>query len=182
MIFHNPFMFAPSARKQEKKPLDVGFVVDSSSDISGANWNHINNFLLAMVDGIDNVSPAPSGTRFGLISFSDSPRVFFKFNTLTGSRLNVGEVKKLVRNTPRQAGTSRRFDRALQSAERELYSTAGGHRTNARKVYHSFFFFFFNSYLTSVFHHTYLSMYFTAGSILITFIFYSHHSPYVALP
>ncbi|XP_031572994.1 collagen alpha-6(VI) chain-like [Actinia tenebrosa] len=122
------------ARKEETKPLDVGFVVDSSSDISGANWNHILNFLLAMVDGIDNVSPAPSGTRFGLISFSTSPQVFFKFNTLAGSRLNIGEVKKRVRNTPRQAGAVRRFDRALQSADQELFSTAGGHRTNAQKI------------------------------------------------
>jgi hypothetical protein len=129
----NVFCYLP-ARKEERKPLDVGFLVDSSSDISGANWNHIINFLVAMVDGIDNVSPAPSGTRFGLISFASSPLLFFKFNALTGARLNVEEVKKLVRNTPRQPGSSRRFDHALQSAERELFSNAGGARVNAQKV------------------------------------------------
>jgi len=122
------------APRLEDIPLDIAFAVDSSEDISAANWNLILQYLLAMVDGIGNVSPSARGTRFGAVSYATAPVVGFKFNALSGPQLNAGEVKQLIQSLPRQKGTDRRIDLAIQAVDRDLFSTAGGARSGARKV------------------------------------------------
>lgn len=126
------------------KPMDIAFAVDSSDDISSQNWQYIIQFLQAMVDGIGNVNPFSTGTRFGLVSYANAPVVGFKFNTLSGSKINAVEVKKLIGMAPRQQGNERRMDLAIQTVVKDLFSDAGGSRTNSRRVK---LFYFHDNYL-----------------------------------
>ena len=114
--------------------LDVGIVLDSSTDVSTSNWQRIIAFVRAFVGRFPNVSPTADGTRFGLISYARKPAVHFNFRTLEGSKLNAGQVQALVSQTPREPGLGRRIDLALQMAERKLFSNLGGTREGAKKV------------------------------------------------
>lgn len=81
-----------------------------------------------------NISPDAGGTRFGMISYAASPNVVFRFNTLEGSKLNAGGVTALAAKAPRQPGTPRRIDNAINRVGSELFSAKGGTRPNAKKV------------------------------------------------
>lgn len=127
-----------SAPRLEDMPLDIAFAVDSSEDISAANWRLILQFMSGIVDGIGNISPGARGTRYGVVSYATAPVVAFKFNALSGASMNAGEVRKLIQSTPRQKGTNRRIDLAIQGVQRDLFSSAAGARSGARKVWTCF--------------------------------------------
>ena len=116
------------------KALDVGLVVDSSSDIPAQDWKRIILFLRGVVRGINKVSSDPNSNRFGLISYASQPTVVFRFNTLQGNKLNTEAVAGLLDNLPRGSGV-RRIDLALQRAARDLFSAKGGQRQQSRKVW-----------------------------------------------
>lgn len=80
------------------------------------------------------MSSDADGTRFGLISFSQEPVVHFNFRTLEGNRLTPTAVQRLIETAPRQRGTKRRIDAALELAEKDLFSEKGGARKNAKRV------------------------------------------------
>lgn len=118
----------------EKGALDVGILLDSSEDISSANWNRITSFTKYLIGTFPKISSSPDGTRFGLITYSRDPAVHFNFRTLQGNRLTRGNVQKLIESAPRRPGTKRRTDSALELAETDLFSTKGGARIGAKRV------------------------------------------------
>lgn len=115
-------------------PLDIALAVDSSPDISTQNWGFITTYVRNLINAVGNVSPEAGGTRFGMISYAAQPNVVFRFNTLAGNKLNAKEVTALAAKAPRQPGTTRRIDFAINSAGTDLFSAKGGTRPNAKKV------------------------------------------------
>lgn len=104
--------------------MDTTFVIDSSLCDDLRNWESLLNFVQALVSFF-NVSP--SGGRIALISFSSDAKVDLKFNTLSGSGLNSVQVNRLVGNLQCRIGL-RRIDKALDLAEKEVFSPDGGVR------------------------------------------------------
>lgn len=86
------------------------------------------NFIQTLVNFFD-VSPA--GGRIALLQYSTNANVVLKFNTLTGSLLNGAEVVRKVGRLQCQEGL-RRSDKALEHADKEILTSAGGMRNISR--------------------------------------------------
>lgn len=86
------------------------------------------NFIQTLVNFFD-VSPA--GGRIALLQYSTNANVVLKFNTLTGSLLNGAEVVRKVGRLHCQEGL-RRIDKALELADKEILTSAGGMRNISR--------------------------------------------------
>lgn len=86
------------------------------------------NFIQTLVNFFD-VSPA--GGRIALLQYSTNANVVLKFNTLTGRLLNGAEVVRKVGRLQCQEGL-RRIDKALELADKEILTSAGGTRNISR--------------------------------------------------
>ena len=104
--------------------MDTTFIIDSSVCDSDSNWNRLLYFVQTLVSFF-NVSP--SGGRIALITYDTDARVALKFNTLAESLLNAAEVNRRVGLLQCQGGF-RRIDKALELAEKEVLTPAGGMR------------------------------------------------------
>lgn len=109
--------------------MDTTFVIDSSVCDDADNWNSVLNFVKTLVRYFD-VS-VPIG-RIALVTFSTDAQIVLKFNTLTGNVLNGEEVNRRVGLLKCQNG-SRRIDKALDLACKDVVTTEGGLR-NVSKV------------------------------------------------
>ena len=110
--------------------MDTTFIIDSSLCDSDSNWNRL---LYSVQTFVTFFNVSPSGGRIALISFSTDANVVLKFNTLTGSLLNGEEVNKRVGLLKCQGG-SRRIDKALDLADKEVLTPAGGMRDISRVI------------------------------------------------
>ena len=110
--------------------MDTTFIIDSSVCDNSGNWNRLLYFVQTLVNFF-NVSP--SGGRIALVTFNSDAKVVLKFNTLSGSLLNSTEVNKLVSSLQCQVGL-RRIDKALEVADKEVLTTAGGMRDISRVI------------------------------------------------
>ena len=108
--------------------MDTTFIIDSSDCDDRSNWNRLLYFVQTLVTYF-NMSP--SGGRIALIQFSTGANVVLKFSTLTGSLLNYEEVNRRVGLLQCQGGF-RRIDKALDLAEKEVLTPAGGVRDISR--------------------------------------------------
>lgn len=113
--------------------LDVGLVVDSSSDLPDQYWQSIVMFLKKVIKGINQVSSDPNSNRFGLISYASQPDVVLRFNTLKGDQLTTEAVTAMIDKITRGTG-DRRVDLALTTAGNDLFSDKGGQRSHSTKV------------------------------------------------
>ena len=86
------------------------------------------NFIQTLVNFFD-VSPA--GGRIALLQYSTNANVVLKFNTLTGRLLDGAEVVRKVGRLQCQEGL-RRIDKALELADKEILTSAGGMRNISR--------------------------------------------------
>ena len=110
--------------------MDTTFIIDLSVCDDSGNWNRLLYFVKTLVSFF-NVSP--SGGRIALITFNSDAKVVLKFNTLSGSRLNSTEVNRVVSSLQCQSGL-RRIDKALELADKEVLTTAGGMRDISRVI------------------------------------------------
>ena len=108
--------------------MDTTFIIDSSVCDESGNWNRLLKFVQTLVTFF-NVSP--SGGRIALIPYGTGANVVLKFNTLTGSLLNGEEVNRRVSLLQCQRGF-RRIDKALDLADKEVLTSAGGMRDISR--------------------------------------------------
>ena len=115
-------------------PMDTTFVIDSSVCDDPDNWNRVLKFVKTLVTFFDVSKPVG---RIALIPFSTDAEVVLKFNTLTGSLLNGEEVNRRVGLLQCQGG-SRRIDKALDLADREVLIPAAGMRGVSRVNYLEF--------------------------------------------
>lgn len=113
-----------------RKAADVAFIVDSSGSIGKTNWERTKRFLKRIVSKLD---VGPSTTHIATISYSTNPQVALRFNSLSGSRLNVNEVNKVLEKLPWQRGFTY-IDKALEQAAQSVFTTAAGMRSNVPKV------------------------------------------------
>ena len=112
------------------KAADVAFIVDSSGSIGKTNWERTKRFLMRIVSKLDI---GPTTTHIATISYSTNPEIVLRFNSLSGSRLNVNEVVKVLDGLPWQRGFTY-IDKALEQAAERLFITAAGMRPNVPKV------------------------------------------------
>ena len=68
------------------KAADVAFIVDSSASIGKTNWERTKRFLMRIISKLDI---GPRATHIAIISYSTNPEIVLRFNSLSGSRLNV---------------------------------------------------------------------------------------------
>lgn len=111
--------------------VDVAFLVDSSGSISRREWKLLLDFVKSVVNKL-NVSS--SGSHVALISYASHAVVELRFNTLTGDKLNPVEINKMVDRIRHHKGSTY-MDRALQLADKEIFSERGGMRKAVRKVW-----------------------------------------------
>ena len=108
--------------------MDTTFIIDSSVCDDANNWNRVLKFVQTLVTYFD---VSASVGRIALIPFSTDATVVLKFNTLTGNLLNGEEVNRRVGLLQCQGG-SRRIDKALDLADKEVLTQAGGMRDVSR--------------------------------------------------
>ena len=117
------------------RPLDIGFVVDSSNNVGSANWNRLLSFAK---DAVKSFRPSWYGNRIGFISYGDNANVDFNFNTLQDDQLNPARIRGIIDSVRYQPRGGRRINLALNVAYRDLFSERGGYRPNARQVLNFF--------------------------------------------
>ena len=110
--------------------MDTTFIIDSSVCDNSSNWNRLLYFVQTLVNFFD---VSPSGGRIALVTFNSDAKVVLKFNTLSGSLLNSTEVNRRVSSLQCQGGL-RRIDKALELADKEVLTTAGGMRDISRVI------------------------------------------------
>ena len=108
--------------------MDTTFIIDASVCDDPGNWNRVLKFVQTLVTFFD---VSPSVGRIALIPFGTDATVVLKFNTLTGNLLNGKEVNRRVGLLQCQGG-SRRIDKALDLADKEVLTLAGGMRGVSR--------------------------------------------------
>lgn len=108
--------------------MDTTFIIDSSGSVGRRNWIRLLSFVQSLVS-LFGVSP--SGTHVAFIPFSTDAKVVLKFNTLTGSLLNVAEANRQVSLLRWQRGFTR-IDKAMELADKEVLTYAAGMRNVPR--------------------------------------------------
>lgn len=101
--------------------MDVALAIDSSSDISDADFNQVKSFTAHLIHSLAN---AENAIRFGLMQYSQQAKTlvsFLRITTETTLKSIVEKMQKLPEN-------SRRVDIALATMSTEIFSLAGGMR------------------------------------------------------
>lgn len=110
--------------------VDIGFVVESSDNVSPQMWR---NFKDIVKKTVDRYHVAPRSANVGMISYGNKSFEVFNFNTLPDEILNNYEVKRLVDRATLIRG-SPRLDRGLQMASGSLFTEEKGMRRWVPKV------------------------------------------------
>ena len=94
------------------------------------NITQISTFTTSIIDELDI---SPSGVRVALITYGENAKIALKFNDLQDKQDSRDELKRFISTLPAMSGTPR-IDRALQAAERKLFTTEAGSRPGVPKV------------------------------------------------
>lgn len=113
-----------------KKVLDIAFVVDASDSIGRANWFLKKQFIKRI---LSSFRIRQDGVRVALVIYSSEAEVILKFNTLKGRDLNEDQVSKKIELMEWRKGFTF-IDKALQLADKEIFVTSAGMRTDVQKV------------------------------------------------
>lgn len=108
--------------------VDVALVLDyaTTPDII----KQVSNFTNSIIDGLDI---SPGGAHVSLITYGANATIVFAFNELQGPLLNKDAVKSLVDTASPMTGKPR-IDKALQLADKTLFTAEGGTRPGVPKV------------------------------------------------
>ena len=90
----------------------------------------LRTFISSIIDGLDI---SPSGVHVGFITYGANATIVFPFNDLEGPRLTKNSVKSLVDIAAPKPGRPR-IDKALQLADKKLFTAEGGARPGVPKV------------------------------------------------
>ena len=119
------FFFLPLA---PSTGADVAIVLDYAT--TPDNITQISTFTTSIIDELDI---SPSGVRVALITYGENAKIALKFNDLQDKQDSRDELKRFISTLPAMSGTPR-IDRALQAAERKLFTTEAGSRPGVPKV------------------------------------------------
>ncbi|XP_048581312.1 uncharacterized protein LOC5512067 isoform X7 [Nematostella vectensis] len=120
----------PKLEQKCNSTLDLGFIIDASGSIRNHQWPHIIDFVKSTVDGFEILE---SVTHVGAISYSTTPVLEFRFNTLKGGKLTSANVKTLLNRVRHQRGYTF-ADKALTLANQQLFTKKAGMRIAVKKV------------------------------------------------
>ena len=82
---------------------------------------------------MDEFEVSDTGTHVALIEYSTDASIQLKFNTFTGGALNAVNIKRKIQSVPHTRGFTY-IDKALDLANREVFSEANGMRKDVAKV------------------------------------------------
>lgn len=89
------------------RPLDIGLIVDASSNIRGINFQRLRNFLKHIVASF---SVSPRVTQFGMVEYNTKPRKLFDFNRFTSKATLMKVMGRIpFMNGKAKLGTALRF-------------------------------------------------------------------------
>ena len=94
----------------------MGFVIDASGSMGLDKFSREKNFLKLVSRRFVDSSPV---TRLGLISFSDTAKLFADF--VEFERMGIDQFQKILDELPYQGGRTR-IDRALMAASQHLFT------------------------------------------------------------
>ena len=94
----------------------MGFVIDASGSMGLDKFSREKNFLKLVSRRFVDSSP---DTRLGLISFSDTAKLFADF--VEFERMGIDQFQKILDELPYQGGRTR-IDRALMAASQDLFT------------------------------------------------------------
>lgn len=106
---------------------DYAFVIDGSGSIHPRDFTKLKKFVK---DVVEYLLIGPEETHVGLIEYSTTASLQLPFNELYDS----DSIKRRVDRVEHKRGLTR-IDLALRVASEQLFTTQGGMRSNARKVY-----------------------------------------------
>ena len=105
--------------------MDIAFIVDSSSSVTGSNFYEVINYIADMLENAD----VDSGhIRAALITFGKSIQLRFSFDD--GSYTNLDELTEIILETDYDMGESM-ISQAIGQAQQTF---GNSERTEARKV------------------------------------------------
>lgn len=111
-------------------PLDFALIVDTSGSISRRNFKRLLDFIEEMMDGFDI---SEDGTHIAIVEYSTNPSVQVMFDDFSGAALNAANLKRKVRKIPHTRGKTY-IDKALEMANRDVFTAEGGMRPDVLKV------------------------------------------------
>ena len=115
-----------SSDKECRSVVDIAFIIDSSGSIGRRNWEKMKRFVKSLISKLD---VSNSGTRIAVIAYSTNAEVVMRFSDFQGTY----EVNSGVDGMRYQRGYTY-TDKALQLADRDVFQTSNGMRSNVPKV------------------------------------------------
>ena len=107
---------------------DVAIILDYAT--TPDNITQISAFATSIIDELDI---SPSGVHVALITYGENARIVLTFNELQDKQDSRDKLKRLISTLQPMSGTPR-IDRALQAAEKKLFTTEAGSRPGVPKV------------------------------------------------
>lgn len=99
----------------------VLFVIDSSAEVTASNFGQEKEFIKSLISQL-NIYPADSGSRVGIMVYSDGPTMVLDFQ----NQESKPSLETIIDNLPHLRG-ARRIDRALKAATDALKDVDADH-------------------------------------------------------
>ena len=109
-------------------PMDIGIIIDRSGSIGKANFDKAKKFIVSLVRKLKISS---HGTRIGIIPYNSIAQLSVRFSDV--QHQTPVAMTNLINRIPYTSGNTR-TDRALELANSQLFSSAGGDRSNRKNV------------------------------------------------
>lgn len=100
---------------------DIVFLVDGSDYVGRSNFPYVRDFLINVVNQVD---VRPDRVQFGLIQFSDQPKIEFYLNTFNNRDSIVNRISQISL----RGGTVLNTAAAMQYALQTMFKSSAGSR------------------------------------------------------
>lgn len=111
-----------------KRPLDIGVIMDRSGSVGSQNFDQAKDFVISLVHKLQISS---HGTRIGIIPYHSSAQVSVRFSDVQHQTPDA--MTKLIQAIKYTSGNTR-TDIAIELANSQLFSSAGGMRSDKPNV------------------------------------------------
>lgn len=111
-----------------KRPLDIGVIMDRSGSVGSKNFDQAKDFVISLVHKLQISS---HGTRIGIIPYHSSAQVSVRFSDVQHQTPDA--MTKLIQAIKYTSGNTR-TDIAIELANSQLFSSAGGMRSDKPNV------------------------------------------------
>lgn len=108
--------------------MDIGVIMDRSGSVGAANFEKAKQFIISLVHKLQISS---HGTRIGIIPYHSDAQVAVKFADV--AHQSPDAMTRLIKGIPYTSGMTR-TDKAIEMADSQLFSNAGGLRSDKPNV------------------------------------------------